>query len=153
MIVTKCVRKLMLVIMIELLIFIFLSVQANHPTPTLFFPSLPPILPHDSSKLDGMIYHCLVDEIEDNCASIENNRCVLTARNFFELINHIENSGCQPVCRGGAAVGMPDLTPCLLPDHNKILNLATRFGCKVRDLKLAINLNGDECLKVLIWIP
>lgn len=69
--VTKCVRKLMQVIIIEFLIFILLSVQANHPTPTSFFPSLPPIQPHDSSKLDGYIYFCLSEEIKEKCARIK----------------------------------------------------------------------------------
>lgn len=67
--VAKCVRKHMLVI-IELLIPILPSVQANDHAPT-SLPSLPPIQPPYFSELDGEIYYCLFDEIEDKCLSIK----------------------------------------------------------------------------------
>jgi hypothetical protein len=69
--VAKCVRKLMFK-MIEFLILILLSVQANDCAPTSFFLSLPPIMPSDSSKLVGEIFFCLHEDIEYNCAKIKN---------------------------------------------------------------------------------
>ena len=68
--VSKCVRKFMLVMM-ELLILILLSVQANNYGPTSFFLSLPPILPPSSSELDEGITSCLKNKIEEKCARIK----------------------------------------------------------------------------------
>lgn len=63
--VRKCVRNLT-VVMVELLILIFLDVEANNLAPTLFSSS-PPILLHYSSKLDQAKeskHECLTNEIE-----------------------------------------------------------------------------------------
>jgi hypothetical protein len=70
--VIKCVRKLILV-MIELLILILLSLQANDCAPISFFPSPPPIVPPYSFELDGYgsLYACLRTGVEFRCASIK----------------------------------------------------------------------------------
>jgi hypothetical protein len=68
--VSKCVRKFMLVMM-ELLILILLSVQANNYGPTSFFMSLPSILPPYSSELDEGIISCLTNKIEEKYARIK----------------------------------------------------------------------------------
>jgi hypothetical protein len=65
-------KKLMLV-MIELLILIFLSVQAGDCAPISFYLSPPPMLPPYSLKLDyyGPLQQCLELGIESHCASIK----------------------------------------------------------------------------------
>jgi hypothetical protein len=70
--VAKCVKKLVLVMM-ELLILIFLSVQANDCAPISFYLSPPPILPQYSFKLDyyGPLHQCLRLGVEFHCASIK----------------------------------------------------------------------------------
>lgn len=72
MMVAKCVRKRMSV-MIELVILILLSVQANDGAPISFFPSPPTILPHSSFVYNDFnsVRVCLKIGVKLRCASIK----------------------------------------------------------------------------------
>lgn len=70
----KCIKILVLV-MIELVIFILLSVHANDGAPISFFSSPPPIILLYFLELDNIVYNtihrCLIDNIEVRCSSIK----------------------------------------------------------------------------------